>query len=128
MARYRVFDEETAGLLRDRISSDPIDLVQTGEYFSADAGEVILAPSMKAGDVLYIRIRNAVPTPPPSVNSELVEVAAEPQAREPEPTPFTPDSEKPRHYVATGILGLDGEMEEEAPAPPRPWWKKLFLD
>ena len=110
MAQYRVFDDETAGLLSARISrSDSIDLRNSGEYFSADAGEVILAPSVKPGDVLYIRIRSS---------------------NQPKPNlPDTPVAERnSKHYVATGFLGLEGEMEEDVPESPKPWWKKLFID
>ena len=110
MTQYRVFDEETAGLLATRISgSDSVDLRNSGEYFSADAGEVILAPSVKPGDVLYIRIKSSN-QPPPNV-------------------PHPPVAERSsKHYVATGFLGLEGEMEEDVPEPPKPWWKKLFID
>lgn len=110
MAQYRVFDEETAGLLSTRVSgSDSIDLRTSGEFFSADAGEVILAPSVKTGDVLYIRIKGS--------NQAPAKVPSAPVAER-----------KPKHYVATGFLGLEGDMEEDVPEPPKPWWKKLFVD
>lgn len=128
MTRYRVFDEETASLLHSRTNSESIDLVQTGEYFAADAGEVILAPSVKAGDVLYIRIRGSLSAPVSSTEPELSELPAETEVPVTDPFPATPPSETKRHYVATGILGLDGEVDEETPEAPKPWWKKLFLD
>ncbi len=32
-----------------------------------------------------------------------------------------------KHYVATGMLGLD-ELVEEEPERPKSWWRKVFLD
>lgn len=139
MARYRVFDTETAQLLAPTIMAD--DTVQHcdgGEYFTADAGEVVLVPSVRQGEVLYIRITNAgrpdapsalTSTPRPLseplsaaqpaslINASGSEAAQAPEIRRPEP---------PRQYVATGFLGLDGELEEEIPEPPKSWWKRLI--
>jgi hypothetical protein len=110
LAQYRVFDEETARLLSIRVSgADSIDFRNSGEFFSADAGEVILAPSVKTGDVLYIRIKNS--------NQAAADVPATPVAER-----------KPKPYVATGFLGLEGEVEEDVLEQPKPWWKKLFID
>ena len=120
MARYRVFDEETANLLRRQPEGEcSVELLSSAETFSADPGEVILAPSVKAGDVLYIRIRNAasiersIPHPAPVPEQKFQSAVAQPEP-------------PARHYVATGFLGLDGELEEEVPEPPKPWWKRLF--
>ncbi len=129
MARFRVFDTETANQLIPRITTaDSIDLCTTGEYFSAEAGEVILAPSLKSGDVLYIKIRSASAVtapqpapvqPAPQPFPEQPVIASTPPAS----TPATPNS---KSYVATGFLGLDGELEEEVPEAPKPWWKRLI--
>lgn len=114
MARYRVFETETAELLVPCISpSETIEVCKAGEYFTADTGEVILAPSVRNGDVLYIRITSARrPTASPR--------AADPRLQE------VKHLEPSKHYVATGFLGLDGELEEEIPEPARPWWKRLI--
>lgn len=119
MTQFRVFDEETATRLVENISTaDSIELKNSGEFFSANPGEVILAPSIQPGEVLYIRIKSAarnsaptsVPAPSPTAAVESAPVA----------------KQESKHYVATGFLGLDGELEEEIPETPKPWWKKLI--
>ncbi len=134
MARFRVFDTETANLMIPRISpDDTVDINNAGEYFSADAGEVILAPSVRNGEVLYIKIRTAASAPTPS----RPETEPESQPHAPLETAAdiahapavasSPSEPRRKHYVATGFLGLDGDVEEEdTPEPPKPWWKRLI--
>lgn len=118
MTCFRVFDQETASRLLGNISSaDSIDLKDSGEFFSANPGEVILAPSANPGEVLYIRIknsvRNAVAVVPPPIEAAPVHS-----------TPVPKDIGT--HYVASGFLGLDGELEEDVPEVRKPWWKRLI--
>jgi hypothetical protein len=110
MLQFRVFDSETARWLSGQFpDAGSVDIRPSGELFTAHPGEVILAPSLKTGEVLYIRVRDAANTPASPVKSGS-------------------DVEPAKHYVASGFLGLDGELEEDIPGPPKPWWKKLFVD
>ena len=141
MARYRVLDPETAELLVPRITTDDtVETCSSGEYFTADVGEAILAPSVRQGDVLYIKIRTArrpepstrfeapgslpeqTPDPPTASQRETV---SQPSAGQERSMQQSHRPEASKHYIASGFLGLDGELEEETPDPPKPWWKRL---
>ena len=136
MTRYRVFEPESAELLVPKISTDDtIDLRSNGEYFTADAGDAILAPSVRHGDVLYIKVKSAgrsstssaIEAPPSADTREFSNVPESPIAPVQEPVAEQlGSSRQSRHFVATGFLGLDGDLEEEVPEPPKPWWKRLI--
>ena len=134
MSRFRVFDPETAIQLTPRIiTADKVDVITSGEYFSADDGDVILAPSVKEGDVLYIRIRSAVRPETAAVTQPAsIEPAVQARPSPAAPVNYSPtapvaaSTESTKHYVASGFLGLDGDVEEETPEPPKPWWKRLI--
>jgi hypothetical protein len=109
MLEFRVFDSETARLISTQFpGTASIDIKPSGEFFLANSSEVVLVPSNRAGEVLYIRIR-AAGTSSAAANS-------------------VSETAPVRHYVATGFLGLEGELEEDIPEPPKTWWKKLFVD
>ncbi len=109
MPQFRVFDQETARLLSVRVPGSDPAVTSAGELLITNSDQVLLVPSIAQGEVLYLKVH---------AKQRLGDGA----------TSSMPGVLPTKHYVATGFLGLEGELEEEVPTPPKPWWKRLFVD
>ena len=88
-------------------STDPLDYALASSHSS-----VVLAPYGNAEHLVVLTVKKNVrkePTPPPPAKE------------------VTPAPTRTGHYVSSGFLGLNDEVElEEELEQRKSWWKKLF--
>jgi hypothetical protein len=110
------FDDKTRDVVGEALgtpvklapsSTDPLDYA-----LASPRNSVVLAPYGNAQNLVVLTVKKNV----------RKEVAPPPPAAEVEQTPT-----RTGHYVSSGFLGLNDEVElDEEPEQRKGWWKRLF--